>query len=70
MTIAIAGDHAGYELKQRLTMELGHEGFTLLDLGAFDTTPSDYPDFALAVGKALTRQCLPRYLLRTSGSRT
>ena len=54
MTIAIAGDHAGYELKQRLAMELGHEGFTLLDLGAFDTTPSDYPDFALAVGKAIT----------------
>ncbi len=54
MKIAIAGDHAGYELKQRLVAELGKEGFDLLDLGAHDSEPSDYPDFARALGKAIT----------------
>ncbi len=35
----------------RVYMEhLGHE---VLDLGAYNTEPSDYSDFALAVGKAL-----------------
>jgi ribose 5-phosphate isomerase B len=53
MKIAIAGDHAGFELKQWLLAELRKEGYELFDLGARDTTPSDYPDFAKAVGEAI-----------------
>jgi ribose 5-phosphate isomerase B len=52
MIVAVAGDHAGFALKQWLLSELRMEGVTLLDLGAHDTTPSDYPDFAKAVGEA------------------
>jgi ribose 5-phosphate isomerase B len=51
MNVAIAGDHAGFEMKQWLTKELS--GHVIVDLGAHDTTPSDYPDFALALGKAV-----------------
>jgi ribose 5-phosphate isomerase B len=53
MKIAIASDHAGFELKELVrdhVRELGHE---VNDLGAYDTSPSDYPDFAVLVGKEL-----------------
>ena len=50
MKIAIASDHAGFELKQRvktLLLELRHK---VLDLGTRNMKPVDYPDFAEAVG--------------------
>jgi ribose 5-phosphate isomerase B len=53
MKIAIGSDHAGFELKEevrRYMADLGHE---VLDVGAFNTEPSDYPDFAEYVGRAL-----------------
>jgi len=53
MKIAIASDHAGFELKQRvkaLLLELKHK---VLDLGTRNTKPVDYPDFAEAVGLAV-----------------
>ena len=54
MKIAIASDHAGFDLKEevrRYIADLGHE---VLDLGAFKEEPSDdYPDFAEYVGSAL-----------------
>jgi ribose 5-phosphate isomerase B len=63
MTIAIAGDHAGFEMKQWLVRELRAEGYSLLDLGAHDTTPSDYPDFAKAVGMAIIAKHADRGIL-------
>jgi ribose 5-phosphate isomerase B len=54
MKIAIAGDHAGFQMKQLLVNELRRDGNEILDLGAQDETPSDYPDFARAVGGAVT----------------
>jgi ribose 5-phosphate isomerase B len=53
MRIAIAGDHAGFALKEWLAGELVNEGFVVENLGARDTTPSDYPDFARAVARAV-----------------
>jgi ribose 5-phosphate isomerase B len=53
MNIAIAGDHAGFPLKKWLMQELVKVGFQITDLGAFDETPSDYPDFARALGTAI-----------------
>lgn len=53
MKIAIASDHAGFELKQRvkaLLLELKHK---VLDLGTRNTKPVDYPDYAEAVGLAV-----------------
>jgi ribose 5-phosphate isomerase B len=53
MKVAVAGDHAGFLLKKWLLAELKKDGHQLRDLGTFDETPSDYPDFAKAVGKAV-----------------
>src|SRR5688572_22469512 len=53
MNIALASDHAGFELKQRvkaLLFELKHK---TVDLGTQSTQPVDYPDYAEAVGLAL-----------------
>ncbi len=54
MKIAIGSDHAGYELKQMIHKYMANLGHEVLDLGAFNTEPSDYSDFALMVGKAVT----------------
>lgn len=44
--IPIASDHAGVELKAKLIAELKRMGLHTNDLGAADSDPSDYPDFA------------------------
>jgi len=54
MKVAIAGDHAGFEMKQMLGAELKKDGHDVVDLGADTPSPSDYPDFARAVGKSIT----------------
>jgi ribose 5-phosphate isomerase B len=53
MKIAVAGDHAGFPLKKWLMSELKKDGHEIVDLGAYDETPSDYPDFARTLGKAV-----------------
>ncbi|MCS6951671.1 MAG: ribose 5-phosphate isomerase B [Bryobacterales bacterium] len=53
MTVALGADHAGYELKQRVAVYLRSLGHQVLDLGANSTEPSDYPDFAEAVARAI-----------------
>ena len=52
--LAVGGDHAGFLLKQWLAGRLARDGHEIVDLGAHDTTPSDYPDFARAIGEAVT----------------
>ncbi len=54
MKVALAGDHAGFALKQYLARELRNDGHEIIDLGANDETPSDYPDFARKIGEAVT----------------
>ena len=53
MRLAMAGDHAGWRLKDALAARLRAAGHEVLDLGAHDDTPSDYPDFAAAVAGAV-----------------
>src|SRR5262245_57071016 len=63
MKIAIGGDHAGFELKERvkeLLLELKHE---VLDLGTCGMEPVDYPDFAEAVGLAVRDEKADRGIL-------
>jgi len=63
MNVAIAGDHAGFRLKQFLAERLQGEGVKVLDLGCHDETPSDYPDFARGLGAALIAGQAERGLL-------
>jgi RpiB/LacA/LacB family sugar-phosphate isomerase len=51
--IAFAGDHHGVALKAHLIDLATKAGHQALDLGAHDTQPSDYPDFARAIGAAI-----------------
>jgi ribose 5-phosphate isomerase B len=54
MTVALAADHAGFALKQLIAADLRAAGHEVQDLGAHDERPSDYPDFARAIGRAVT----------------
>lgn len=63
MKIAIAADHAGFPLKEEVrefVAKLGHE---VHDLGAYNTVASDYPDFAVLVGKELMAGTAERGIL-------
>jgi ribose 5-phosphate isomerase B len=53
MKVALAADHAGFQLKQLIAGALEGEGVTVVDLGTNDTRPVDYPDFARAVGTSI-----------------
>jgi ribose 5-phosphate isomerase B len=52
-TIAIAADHAGFDLKSVLVEELRKAGHGVIDLGTNSTDSVDYPDFADAVAQAI-----------------
>jgi RpiB/LacA/LacB family sugar-phosphate isomerase len=51
--VALAADHAGFELKEKMIAFLKEAGFEVMDLGASNKEPVDYPDFARAIGEAL-----------------
>ncbi len=51
--IAVGADHGGFGLKEHLKPALADWGFEVLDLGTHDTQPVDYPDFAVAVARAV-----------------
>ena len=53
MKIAIACDHAGFPLKDTILDVIHAAGHEPLDLGAFNTDPVDYPDYAEKLGKAI-----------------
>lgn len=48
--IAIASEHAGYDLKELIKAHLLETGFEAVDLGAENDTPIDYPDIAVGLG--------------------
>lgn len=53
MRLVIASDHAGFALKEEVRAYLAKQGHEVVDLGAFNAEPSDYPDFAERVGNAI-----------------
>ncbi len=46
LRIAIASDHAGYDLKQSVINHLQSKGAAIYDFGCYSTESCDYPDFA------------------------
>jgi ribose 5-phosphate isomerase B len=63
MKIAIASDHAGFPLKEEIRQYVAKLGHEVQDLGAYNAEPSDYPDFAEKVGKALMAGTAERGIL-------
>ena len=53
MKVVIGSDHAGFQLKNAMGDLLRSMGNDVLDVGAFNENPSDYPDFAEAVDRAV-----------------
>jgi ribose 5-phosphate isomerase B len=53
MKIVIGSDHAGFAMKNAVGDLLRSLGHSVMDVGAFNDNPSDYPDFALLVGNAV-----------------
>jgi len=51
--IAVASDHAGFDLKEILKRDLQEAGHEVLDLGTNSTESVDYPDFGKAMGEAI-----------------
>jgi ribose 5-phosphate isomerase B len=51
VTIAIGGDHGGYQLKDRIGAYLRQNGFAVTDCGTNSADPVDYPDIAHAVAR-------------------
>jgi len=54
MTIYLAADHAGFELKEKIKFWLQKQGHEIKDFGAFSFDPADdYPDFMNPAAKEL-----------------
>ncbi|HTD86040.1 MAG TPA: ribose 5-phosphate isomerase B [Candidatus Binatia bacterium] len=53
MRVAVGSDHAGFELKEQIKAVLTKSKHAVVDLGARNTDPVDYPDSAEAVGLAV-----------------
>ncbi len=53
MRIAIGADHGGFPLNEDVIAELKRLGHEVKDFGTHESKSSDYPDFALAVGKSV-----------------
>jgi len=53
MIIALGTDHGGFALKHTVIKVIESSGNRVLDLGTFDETPVDYPDYAKAVADAV-----------------
>jgi RpiB/LacA/LacB family sugar-phosphate isomerase len=63
MRVALAADHAGFELKEKIAGYLKAKGFEVMDLGTHDQESVDYPDFARAIGKVLQEEKAERGIL-------
>ncbi len=53
LRIALASDHAGYQLKQAVIAFLHEKGAVTKDFGCFSTESCDYPDFAHPMAAAV-----------------
>ena len=63
MKIAVASDHRGVQVKQKILRQLADMGHEVLDLGPATTDRVDYPDYAAKVAKAITDQEVDRGIL-------
>ena len=53
MIVAIAGDHGGFALKQRIREHLIERGIKIADLGTDSEESVDYPEFGKACAQAV-----------------
>ena len=56
MKIGVAGDHAGYEYKNRIAELLTKKGYDVADYGTYSDVSCDYPDYAHALAEAVRKK--------------
>ncbi|TAK24546.1 MAG: ribose 5-phosphate isomerase B [Chloroflexota bacterium] len=61
--IAIGADHAGVRLKAEIAEYLRSRGIAVEDVGTFDETSTDYPDYAEKVGRLVVDGVADRGIL-------
>ncbi len=61
--VALAADHAGFELKEIIKEYLSGRGVTPVDLGTDSLQSVDYPDYARAVCEAILTENVDRGVL-------
>jgi ribose 5-phosphate isomerase B len=54
MRIAVGADHGGYLMKELLAGHLVEQGHEVVDLGTHSEDAVDYPEYGVAVGRAVT----------------
>lgn len=52
-TLAIASDHAGYQMKLEIIKHLLEKGYKVTDLGTNSSEPVNYPDFGHPLAAAI-----------------
>jgi ribose 5-phosphate isomerase B len=63
MRIAVGSDHRGVEMRQKIVALLSRLGQEVIDVGAHDASPVDYPDIAAAVAGRVSRGEVERGIL-------
>ena len=63
MRVVLGSDHAGFEMKQEMLKYVRDLGHVVVDVGAHDTSASDYPDYAEALGTAILKNKAERGIL-------
>lgn len=54
MKIAIASDHAAFEMKEEIVSYLKEKKIDIIDLGTYTKDPVDYPDYARMLGETVS----------------
>lgn len=54
MKIALASDHAGFEVKEQIKVLLEKEGYKMEDFGNYGLEAVDYPDFAAQAARTVS----------------
>jgi ribose 5-phosphate isomerase B len=56
LSVGIAADHGGFDLKEKLAEDLRRGDYEVLDFGAYEPLPGDdYPDYVIPLARAVAR---------------
>lgn len=66
--IAVGCDHGGYDLKQTILQYLEQKGIAYKDVGCYDKSSCDYPEYGRAVAQAVADgECEKGIVICTTG---
>lgn len=63
MRIVVGGDHAGYELKQKVLAHLEEQGHEVVHVGSYTPEMVDFPDIAKKVCEAIVNHTADRGIM-------